>query len=281
MRYCVPASLVAVGVAWFLGSVPPEPSVLAGVPISSSLEPLSWPPKRPLPVGSAARPLLFSVRSGAEESALAALPCLRLWLNATAHFRSRDVELTAWTQPRPAVKREPAEFTLARGREAEFESSRRVHTVNLSLAELWSRAADEAAENVVYHSGPVDAWGDAALTAEAAGALEALALHDAPSDVSPSHWPPSSGPIAWAGSKRVLATPHYDRSLNLVLQVVGVKRWLLWPPHAADRGWLRMHPSTHPSRRQVSVTRPHRSHLPPSCTSPPAPPAPPLPHTSP
>ena len=225
-------------------------SALAGIPISNSLEPISWPPQSPLPTGVSARPLLFSTTAGSADI-VARLPCLRKWGNST-HFASRsNVELTAWTRPRQSPEA-VAEFTLARGREAEFAASRAVTARNISLDEFWSLASDLAGP-LVYHSGPVAAWGDEGLTAETEGALGALSFADRPNDVPAEQWPASSGPIAWMGSAGVVATPHYDKSLNLVLQVRGAKRWLLWPPEQLDHGWLKLHPHAHPSRRQVRV----------------------------
>lgn len=74
---------------------------------------------------------------------------------------------------------------------------------------------------------------------------------DAPSDVVRGQWPPSSGPVVWMGSAGVIAAPHYDKSHNLVLQVFGTKRWLLWAPSQLEA--LQLHPAAHPSRRQARM----------------------------
>ena len=249
-RWLVASCIVAV-IAWVrvARSVEEHVSALSGVPISSSLEPIDkWPPAKPLlTTGEHARPLLFSSLRSAE--AVASLPCLRTWLNIS-HLSRRDVSVMAWTQPQHAAG-ERAEFTLARGREAEFAASKRVGKRDLTLAEFWEIAADMASDELVYHSSPVSSWGDASLTAEADGALAAMSIHDSPSDISDDSWPLPSGPIAWMGSAGVVATAHYDKSLNVVLQVLGTKRWLLWPPEQLDVPPLLMHPSGHPSRRQV------------------------------
>jgi hypothetical protein len=75
-------------------------------------------------------------------------------------------------------------------------------------------------------------------------------VHDSPSDVRQDRWPLSSANV-WAGHSGVLATTHYDSSHNYVVQVFGRKRWLLWPP--SELAALRLHPSTHPSRRQTRM----------------------------
>lgn len=240
-------AITAVVSAISLARTPPRgglqfSSSLGGVPISSSLQPIAWPPPHALDTTSG-QPLLFSTTAS---TGIGRLPCLRTWLNLS-HLARRDISVSAWTQPRRAAQ---AEFTLARGREAEFTASQSVRSRDLTLEAFWARATDASAE-LVYHSAPVTSWGDASLAAEVEGALDLLAIADAPSDVSAAEWPSSSGPIAWMGSAGVVATPHYDKSLNLVLQVTGRKRWLLWPPEEIDRGALCMHPSAHPSRRQV------------------------------
>ena len=235
-------AVVAILLAILLAVIPPPRSSPHGVPISASLQPVAWPPSSLETTSSL--PLLFSTTSS---DAIGRLPCLRSWSNFS-HLARRSVRFTAWTQPRRAAR---AEFTLARGREAEFAASQIVQTTNLTMEEFWVRATADSAGELVYHSAPVSSWEDAALTEEVDGALDLLAVNDAPSDTNADEWPASSGPIAWMGSAGVVATPHYDKSLNLVLQVAGSKRWMLWAPDQLDTGALLMHPTAHPSRRQV------------------------------
>ena len=196
-----------------------------------------WTGAASLATGHAFFPTVFSTGSN---SAIASLPCLRKW-NADALRRSHDdIELVAWTQP-------SREFVLARGREADYNLSRSVGTKALSLSAFWREASNRSLLH--YHSGPLADWGPV-LAADAAGLLDALSIVDAPSDMPRRSWPLPSGQMVWMGAEVVVATPHYDTSLNVVLQVFGVKRWMLWPPDDLI-GHLPMHPSTHPSRRQA------------------------------
>ena len=151
-----------------------------------------------------------------------------------------------------------AEFVLARGREREFSASRSVERLELSLAEFWRRCA-AGAERVssespaelplLYHSGPLADWG-ASLAADAAAAPSRHFVADRPLETEAAAWP---GPAlnVWMGQAGVLATAHFDTSHNVVTQLVGRKRWLLWPPDQLPH--LRMHPATHPSRRQTRM----------------------------
>lgn len=177
--------------------------------------------------------------------------------DVTRHLRRMRNNITAWTQLRGAAF--AAEFTLARGREAEHELSQQVRTRNMTLAAFWAAASSSSsstADELVYHSSPMAGWFDPSSDSELLGQLDrtlaALRMpHDMPRDLDASTWPEASGPIGWMGSAGVIATPHYDPSLNLVLQLHGTKRWLLWPPESLDEGALKLHSSVHPSRRQV------------------------------
>jgi hypothetical protein len=142
-----------------------------------------------------------------------------------------------------------AEFVLARGREAEFSASRRVRSRNVSMRQFWV-SPSHSAKVLHYHSGLLSDWGEA-LSRDADGLLEQFSMYDAPSDVNQERWPQPTGPLVWTGMQGVVATPHYDKSLNLVLQCFGTKTWTLWAPE--HLGSLPMHPATHPSRRQARL----------------------------
>lgn len=166
------------------------------------------------------------------------------------------VRFTAFTQELQE-KRNTAEFVLARGREAEFDASRRVQSVNVSMRDFWERPLTgdltrraAAMPTLRYHSGLLSAWGEE-LSHDADGLLDHFSMHDAPRDIAAERWPRPTGPLVWMGHEGVVATPHYDPSLNLVLQVFGKKRWTLWRPD--QLAGLRLHPATHPSRRQSRV----------------------------
>lgn len=236
-------------------------SALQSVPVASTLERVPWPGstarKSPQELQTSTNPRLFTI--AADASLLAKAPCLTTWNIDRLMSLGQRIQLhTAWSQ-RQAAEAPPlstVEFVLARGREAEFARSSAVafHD-NLTLSTFLQAAV--AAENsgvTYYHSGPLSSWGaeGRVLADEAEHLLQALALYDAPSDVDARAWPRPSGPIAWVGSPGVLATPHYDKSLNVVVQIFGVKTWRLWPPSHLDSA-LKMHPFTHPSRRQVRV----------------------------
>lgn len=61
----------------------------------------------------------------------------------------------------------------------------------------------------------------------------------------------SSMSMIWMGHAGVVANTHYDTSLNFHAQIVGYKRWTLFPPTAADE----VYPfsSLHPHYRQSQV----------------------------
>ena len=242
-------------------------------------------------------PVLFSLN--ASHDALAALPCLKYWSPQRLRELGSGVTISAWKQHRREGQ-STAEFVLARGREADFFASQAVSSLNETLADFFASSAQNGAATAHhqlhyhYHSGPLEAWGDG-IAADAHGLLEALSMHDAPSDVPAESWPFPSGPMVWVGHAGVVATPHYDKSLNLVLQVFGTKRWTLWAPSEVREqrderaiealvssssqvddttlhlctflvarrltlavrplqlASLRLHPATHPSRRQARV----------------------------
>ena len=75
-------------------------------------------------------------------------------------------------------------------------------------------------------------------------------VDDAPSASAAADWPAPSSNL-WLGQRGVVAAAHYDSSHNYVLQVFGRKTWALWPPDALPA--LRLHPATHPSRRQTRL----------------------------
>ncbi len=207
---------------------------------------MPWPPDDLDALLSAGRPHRFS------SGALARIPCLQSWSAASLASRGAAVPVQCWRQADP-------EFVLARGREAEFASSRSISLMNTTLGAFWAEQLPQAQAqasaapdgrggipHLTYHSGPLGAWSDE-LMADGQPALDALRVSDRPDGVEPDSWPDSSINV-WMGSAGVLATPHYDTSHNFVLQVVGTKEWRLWPPEQLPS--LRMHPATHPSRRQ-------------------------------
>ena len=184
-------------------------------------------------------PILFATAG----TQLATQPCLSWNVRHLISTADNELRFSSFTQELDGATK--AEFVLARGREAEFSASRQVVSRNLSMQEFWGASDDKTLH---YHSGLLSEWGEA-LSRDADDLLELFSLYDAPSDVSEERWPASTGPLVWTGMKGVVATPHYDKSLNLVLQCFGTKRWTLWSPESL--GSLRLHPATHPSRRQA------------------------------
>jgi hypothetical protein len=63
--------------------------------------------------------------------------------------------------------------------------------------------------------------------------------------------PNLSAPMIWMGHEGVIANTHYDRSHNFFVQVVGTKRWLLYPPSSWTM--LYLFPSLHPHYHQTQV----------------------------
>eukprot|EP00966_Prymnesium_polylepis_P292318 6751070-Prymnesium_polylepis.1 len=105
------------------------------------------------------------------------------------------------------------EFVLARGREADFERSRGVAHVNLTLEDFWSPSGSV----LRYHSGPLASW-PSALRAEVGADLEErFSVQDAPADVRRDRWPVTSANV-WAAHAGVVATTHYDTAHNYVVQ---------------------------------------------------------------
>lgn len=184
------------------------------------------------------RPRLFGSPSPAST-----LRCMQ-WTASGLHARGQDVWLSAFSAVGDGNG--TAEFVLARGREAEFERSESV-TINpdISLAQL----LEEASTTILYHAGSIDSWGQS-LEEEARELYDAFQTLDAPAHVNASQWPPSAV-NAWLGGRGVLATPHFDPSHNVVVQVIGQKRWLLWPPSMLPD--MRLHAASHPSRRQTRL----------------------------
>lgn len=192
-------------------------------------------------------PILFATAG----TQLATLPCLSWTVDHLVRTTNEDLRLTSFMQELSADNESSkAEFVLARGREAEFSASRQVRSHNVSMQQFWlpPSMASGTRKQLHYHSGLLSDWGEA-LSRDADGLLELFSMYDAPSDVSEERWPASTGPLVWTGMKGVVATPHYDKSLNLVLQCFGTKTWTLWSPESL--GSLRLHPATHPSRRQA------------------------------
>ena len=61
--------------------------------------------------------------------------------------------------------------------------------------------------------------------------------------------------IVWLGAGRAVTHAHYDTSHNAFIQVVGRKRFTLWPPSAL-RGELALYPTRHSLHRQSSLDAP-------------------------
>ena len=165
------------------------------------------------------------------------------------------------------------EFVLARGREAEYPRSRGVRGTNMTLATFFAaldaddaRARPPTTHGLLYHTSPLARWPEA-LRAEAEAAERMFGVDDAPSASSAADWPAPSSNL-WLGQRGVVAAAHYDSSHNYVLQVFGRKTWALWPPDALPA--LRLHPATHPSRRQTRLQLVGRGN---ASEAPPLPPA--------
>ena len=112
-----------------------------------------------------------------------------------------------------------------------------------------ARARPPTTHGLLYHTSPLARWPEA-LRAEAEAAERMFGVDDAPSASSAADWPAPSSNL-WLGQRGVVAAAHYDSSHNYVLQVFGRKTWALWPPDALPA--LRLHPATHPSRRQTRL----------------------------
>lgn len=192
-----------------------------------------WPTDWQAAARSADAPLKFSN--------VPALAGLTRWRDP-AHLTTLDDN-----RQRQMWQAETPEFVLARGEEAAFARSRSVSHVNASVEQFWAAAGGGG--SLLYHSANIDSFSDA-VQAEAAPALQAFGLDDVPLDHPAERWPRPSLNV-WLSHAGVLATAHYDPSHNFCLQLVGRKTWLLWPPEELDK--LRLHPSTHPSRRQTRL----------------------------
>ncbi|KAL1528434.1 hypothetical protein AB1Y20_009782 [Prymnesium parvum] len=147
----------------------------------------------------------------------------------------------------PTMQQGASEFVLARGQETDYERSRTVRRVNATFRQFWGPSTNSSV--LSYHTGPLSAW-PSDLRAEVGQIDRDFSVHDAPADIRRDRWPASSANV-WAGHAGVLATTHFDTSHNFVVQVFGTKRWLLWPP--SELPALRLHPSSHPSRRQTRM----------------------------
>jgi len=248
---CAAIALIVALVSMHFMPLPPASAIspFTIVPVSNTLRPQPWLGPHHLPT-TGAEPRLFTLDS----SELASAPCLQ-WTPERLVSLGDATTIQAFRQVGRAG--DTAEFVLARGREAEFSRSQMVRTVNVTLREFWERTAaaaegarqdSKSASEHLYHSGPLSGWGLPTLDEDANGLLASLSVWDAPDDISPEQWPASTGPLVWMGGRGVLATPHYDTSLNVVFQCFGTKRWRLWPPQQLPR--MKMHPATHPSRRQ-------------------------------
>ena len=239
------AIVVGAGIAAWMRRAPALPtSVLDVVPLSRELERQSWPKGGVQAIASNGRPMLMSLQG----SAIASLRCMNWSVeHLVAHGAHGHLNAFGRVSGSPT-----AEFVLARGRENEFERSRAVSTRQLSLRAFWERSVDPSTKGYehLYHSGPLSSWPEQ-LGLEAEGVLEALSVTDAPAGTPPHEWPAPAGPTVWMGHAGVVATPHYDTSLNFVVQAFGTKRWRLWSPEQLPQ--LHMHPATHPSRRQARM----------------------------
>lgn len=172
------------------------------------------------------------------------LPCLK-WTAEHLSVKGGEVQLSAFRQ-------NSSEFVLARGQEELFSRSRSVTRANVTQREFWAAVGGDA--GLLYQFGTLAEWGEALQAEAAEPTLEAsLGVWDAPrglSDAARAGWPRPAANV-WAAHAGVMATAHYDPSHNVVLQLHGRKRWLLWAPE--ELGRLRLHPATHPSRRQTRL----------------------------
>ena len=188
-----------------------------------TLEREQWPEK-----GSSLlhgqRPRLFA----ASNSPVSSLPCMR-WNASYLRARGAEIWLSAFASNISDSVMGSAEFVLARGRESEFQRSATVAPIpDISLSELLTPRAERTtltADRLIYYAGSMDSWAD--LGAEAKGLMQNFDTHDGPTHAAGGAWP-ASAINGWLGSRGVLATPHYDPSHNVVVQVFGSKIWLLW-----------------------------------------------------
>ena len=192
---------------------------------------------------STTRPQPLRVAGELEE-----LPCLK-WTAEHLSVTGGEVQLSAFRQ-------NSSEFVLARGQEELFSRSRSVSRASVTQREFWAAAdaAESGAGGMLYQFGTLAEWGEALQAEAAEPTLEAsLGVWDAPrgqAAAAQTEWPRPAANV-WAAHAGVVATAHYDPSHNVVIQLQGRKRWLLWAPE--ELGRLRLHPATHPSRRQTRL----------------------------
>lgn len=101
-----------------------------------------------------------------------------------------------------------------------------------------SRVCSGPKNEYVYYAGPLDYW-PSALTQH----IEPRHMIQLDDELSAAN--------IWLGSKGVIANTHYDRSENFNIQLVGAKRWWIFPPSAWQQ--LYHYPSIHPSYHQSQV----------------------------
>ena len=137
-----------------------------------------------------------------------------------------------------------ANFGLRAPLDAPPASSVVVEHERMSYASFRRRAAEGA---LLYCSHELDVLGAAALAD--ATPLEAFDLgHNSTAAAA------TKG-ILWLGAGRPVAHAHYDTSHNLFVQLVGRKRFALWPPTALTAA-LSLYPSRHSLHRQSSLRAP-------------------------
>ena len=109
----------------------------------------------------------------------------------------------------------------------------------------------------LYHSGPLSDW-PKQLQEELPKGLEQFHFHstDLPDSLGPGKQKYQSVSSMWIGSPGVIANCHYDKSHNVFLQVLGEKRWTLYPPCDALNFYL--YPPFHPSYHQGRIGDIHR-----------------------
>lgn len=118
-------------------------------------------------------------------------------------------------------------------------SSRVIEHERLAAVEFFAMAQRGA---ILYCSHDLAALGDAAVADVTP--LAALDLRNSS----------TARGIVWLGAGRPVTHGHYDTSHNVFVQVVGRKRFTLWPPAAHSR--LHLYPTRHSLHRQSSLRRP-------------------------
>ena len=80
-------------------------------------------------------------------------------LGLPLHWDVPHLVSTGGAAPLAAFEQRASEFVLARGHEAEYERSRGVAHVNVTLERFWAAAAADApGSSLLYHTGPLAAW---------------------------------------------------------------------------------------------------------------------------